>query len=146
MDVQTFPCFSMLSLTKPSTDLRRADGPKLICHLWETSAEHTHTKKAAAGVAFPLCNSRDGAFSRLRPCTVSLCFFTIMILSCVHKHTSPKCFPSRAGNRSRPCLICNSSRLYSPFLCPAAAWKFLRGKHMKSQLNHFESAVNSSET
>lgn len=64
MDVQTFPCFSMLSLTKPS---------KLVCHLRETSAEHT--KKGAAGEAFSPLQQPGRSFQPTQALYCKLVFF-----------------------------------------------------------------------
>lgn len=64
----------------------------IICGRHLLSAQ----KVAAAWEAFspPDLTVQSTQALRLR----APCLFTIMILSCVHKHTSPKCFSSRAGN------------------------------------------------
>lgn len=144
-NVPTLPCFSMLSPTKPHTDLRQADG---LMHRSVDVISGRHllsTQKSSSRRSFSPRGSGDGAFSRLRPCTVSLCFFsTIMILSSVHKHTSPKCFPSRAWNRFHLCLICFLLSFTLFFLLNYGV-ENVCSKHIKTQLNQFKTAENNPE-
>lgn len=63
-------------------------------HLRETSAERTESSSSMRSFFPPNLTIQPTQALRLR----APCLFTIMILSCVHKHTSPKCFSSRAGN------------------------------------------------
>lgn len=69
-------------------------------HIWRVNAPHMSSvgdicwahRKPTAVQAFPLYWARV--------------FFMIMILSSVHKHTSPKCFPSCAWSSFHLRLIC----------------------------------------
>lgn len=88
--IQTFPCFLTTTRiwSKPTGTL------ELAHHLRETSAECTESSSSMRSFLPPDLTIQPTQALRLR----APCLFTIMILSCVHKHTSPKCFSSRAGN------------------------------------------------
>ena len=65
-----------------------------VCHQQETSAEHTKTGQEEQD---PLRRSQRRRLSSSRRLIQAFLWarvFMIMILSSVHKHTSPKCFPS----------------------------------------------------
>lgn len=105
-----------------------------VCHQRETSAEHAEKQQQAQssvlqqGKLFPSQKSRTelSASSGL-VLQVFFVFFpsTIMILSCVHKHTSPKCFPSRAGSRFHLHLICFLLS-FTLFFCSTMVWKMFQ--------------------
>lgn len=128
-NVQTPPCFPMLSLTKPNTDLRSG---YVISgrHLLSTQKSSSRSRvQGCSGRSFspsPLLSADSGL-------TVSLCFFMIMILSCVHKHTSPKCFPSCAWNRFHPRLICFFPLSFTFFSCSTTAWKMFAVNTLKKR-------------
>lgn len=91
---QTFPCFPVLSWTTTQIWREPTGPPELAHHLRETSAERTESSSSMRSFFPPALTIQPTQALCLR----APCLFTIMILSCVHKHTSPKCFSSRAGN------------------------------------------------
>lgn len=127
--VQTSPCFSILSLTKLNTDLWPATRVTVgsVCiisgrHLLSTqkSGRREQSSVLQQEKLFPSQHPTSALFCARRSfqqtqAFLRACVFMIMILSCVHKHTSPKCFPSCVWNSFHLCFIC------SPLFLPSSA-------------------------
>lgn len=123
-------CFSILSPTKPDTDLKPVNRLVLrslcVCvisgrHLLSTQISSSRSRvQRYSRETVPLA-APETALSADSGLILGACVFTIMILSCFHTHTSPKCFPHCAWKCFHLCFICFLFFFYSLslFLCSA---------------------------